>query len=294
MALPNISNNQLALINAGIGGLGGWFAGQADDRRNAQTGITNLASLLAQLQAQENSDRIQATQLDPLAQQRYRAQFAERGEVMRNQTPVEHSFDPATGFASMKGGRRMPEGGWSDQTLAFSSRESMANAEAEFYGAAGMPYDFAGKGYGASGKDAQALLAQRLANFVSPADAFTQGLNNPALQQMVGYQPQGKKTPWWKKALGAVSAAAPIATSFIPGVGPMLSMAIGAGSGALSSGLRGGNPMSGAMFGAGSAALGNYLARPSAAQPITNGIPTQNTNVGGMFGPRRMVGTRGW
>ena len=312
MGLPDISNNQLALLNAGIGGLEGWFGGQADDRRDSQNQLGSLAAMMAQLQARENQYKLAASQMDPLAQQRARAEFAQAGDVRRNQTPVSHSFDPATGFASLSGGARMPEGGWSDDTLGFFDPASRANAEAEFYGAAGMPYDLAGAGYGdaagpqaGGGQGASSLLSQRLAERISPQDAFTNALNNPSNRQQFGAssQQQGGGKPWWQKALGAVGAVAPIAASFIPGVGPLASMGIGAGIGALTGALSGGRSgaVRGAAQGGGSAMLGNYLSDRGAlnhntpqmpqrhANPRINALmnhPGAGINANGLFAPR--------
>lgn len=80
---------------------------------------------------------------------------------------------------------------------------------------------------------------------------------------------QSKKTPWWRKAIGA---ALPVAAAFIPGVGPAASIALQAAAGA-AGGAIGGGGVKGAVLGglmggvgAGTGGLGSAAGRQAMAQ----------------------------
>lgn len=250
----NPTDNQLALMNMGLGVGSGLLQGAAQGNMNKDNQRTSLMQLIAQLQQRENENRLSATQMDPLSQQRSRAQFSAEGDVMRNAKPVSMSFDPNTGWGDLSGGMAIPAGGFSDATKGFYAPGAAANAEAQFYGAAGMPYDLAGAGYGNAAEGPSALLAQTLANRPDPL----QGLQG-RLNEVDGLNADGSKksSGWAKFAKIAGIAGAGLATAMtMGGASPLLAGAIGMGSGALSGAANGG--VRGALTGAGMAAIPTF------------------------------------
>jgi hypothetical protein len=273
----NPSTNQLMLAQMGLGFGSGLMQGNAQKNMNRDNQLTGLAQLIAQIQQAENQNRLSATQMDPLLQQRSRANFAAEGDVMKAARPVEMQFSGETGMGSLSGGMAIPQGGFSDHTKGFYAPEAAASAEAEFYGAAGMPYDLASKGYGDSARNASMLLAQRLADRPNPAATLQSRydtLNNSG----------GGGGSWWKTALGI---GAPLAMNFLlPGSGFLASglgkALVGAGTGALTGGLTGGTK--GALTGAGQGAMSSILANQLAriggpkAPPVNTAPPPMPTD----------------
>jgi hypothetical protein len=237
----------IANIAAGLGG--GILQGIGQKNLNKDNQLTNLSTILAQLQQNQNQQKINATQLDPLAQQKSRANFAMGAEAASNATRPSYSFDPASGMVNYSGGNQMPANGWSPATKAMLSPTSAANSEAEFYGTAGMPYDLTNAGYGPSANNAMGTLASNLANYQDPTKPISDRMNTINSQKSSGGS-------WWKSLLGI---AAPLAMNFIlPGSG-LLATGLKAGAGAAVGALTGG--AKGAVAGAGTSLLASQLAK---------------------------------
>jgi hypothetical protein len=97
----------------------------------------------------------------------------------------------------------------------------------------------------------------------------------PANYNGYGYQEPPKKTGFWKKLGIGLLKAAPIATAFIPGVGPGLSAAIAGGTSALSKKLEGGTWGQAALAGGIGAGMGYGLGK------LRQGFGAKAAGVGG-------------
>lgn len=109
-------------------------------------------------------------------------------------------------------------------------------------------------------RDAYAMAQQLSAQGGKKADWYLERSDpNGNWTRIADDDPKGSDLGTFGKVLGA---ALPIATAFIPGLGPLASIAVQAASGAAGSALAGGDPLKGAVIGgltAGGGALGNSL-----------------------------------
>ena len=264
-------DNKMLLAQMGLGLGAGLLNSRNQQRQNREDKSTSLAKMIAEFQQRENENSTASTQLDPLAHQRSRAGFSEYGDVISAAKPVEMNFDPTTGFGSLKGGMAIPEGGFSSQTKGFYSPEAMANAEAEFYGAAGTPYDLS-RQYGSAANGASELLAQRLASRQDPTAILREQL---AQQQPSAQQAQQKKGGGFWRTLGKIGAiAAPIVAAPFTG-GASLAL-IGAAAGAANAKLNGAG-WKGTLAGAGMGAIpgmggGGDVAKRAVGQSVGSAL----------------------
>jgi hypothetical protein len=118
---------------------------------------------------------------------------------------------------------------------------------------------------------ARQQMMSRLSDDVLAQDQLRRRtVEDQALGMAVGGQKEKKKSGFWGKLGKGLLKIAPIAASFIPGVGPALGMAIAAGSGA-ASGAMGGGGVKGALLGGAMGAAGSRL--PGALGKVAGGAP---------------------
>lgn len=286
------SEAQAAIIQGGLGIGGNILSGIAQGKQNDRNQAFDLASVLANLQQRQNemalldqqfreklaADKsrtaVDASQFDPLAQQKSRANFGIDRELYANARPVETSFDPASGMGKISGGFTIPQGGFSPTAMQMFSPESAANAEAQFHNSVtnatgAPPPNLGGMGYGGASANADTSMSQNLANQVATRSSLptmpdpmadlramqqTQGAKagtkyNPA----TGMYEEEKKKGGFLRTLGKIaSVAAPIIAAPFTG-GATLAL-IGAGAGAAGGALSGGG-VKGALMGAGLGAI---------------------------------------
>ena len=155
------------LIQGGLGLLGGVIsgAGQGAMTEAQLKAAKELALRQEQLQREQLAQQgaatgLQASQQDPLAQQRSRQQQALmaailpglRNAAVSSNIPGMNQFMP-----QVSGGLRIPEGGFDPSTLSFFSPESRAASEGQYWRQAAPftpPPDLSKVGYGAAGQGA--------------------------------------------------------------------------------------------------------------------------------------------
>jgi hypothetical protein len=276
--LPDLSDGQAALLQTimmgGAGLLQGAGQGKENDKDRALTREQMAQQMqrdmlqqqfqgqLAQQQDQFGRDQqaVNASQLDPLAQQRARAAMAFEGDRMNQWTPTQANFDPASGMGSFSGGPMNMRP--SEFTKGFYTPEAMANAEYQDFrmplahlnpnvatpdlSNVGLPKT---KAFNAVELARKGVFDQRESERRLEKDRMARMWEQVNAQATAAPQQQEKEegTPWWKKALKVAAGVAPLVAAPFTG-GASLAM-IGAGSGALG-GILGGGGVKGALTGA--------------------------------------------
>jgi hypothetical protein len=289
------------------------FTAQQNTQNQQFQGQQNSQQLLAQmLTNQYNSGQsdllsrdklgMDATQLDPLAQQKARGAFALQGDKVSGWTPTTANFDYDSGMGGFQGGYNSLKP--SAFTKSLYTPEAMMNAEMNDFQTPlqrinpGAPVANA---YGAMGADKAASVGSYgadLAKSRATADdnytSFAQQLSDRLAQQEQQSQAHGpapagyeydKKTGELKKKGhgilgkigGVLKMAAPIAAMAIPGLGPVAAMALAGGGTAAGSMMQGqgiGSSLAqGGMSAFGTKALGaGKVKKPT----VGTGIPGNN------------------
>lgn len=140
-------NPYAGAIKIGADAVGGFFTGKsnaaqaaanlAEQKRQADMQNAQAAATLAlQTQAQKNA----ASQLDPLAQQKKRAQFAMLASLLPQFSNFTASAPGGMGkyVPQLSGGFQLPSGGFSADMMKYFSPESAANAETDFRSQTGL------------------------------------------------------------------------------------------------------------------------------------------------------------
>lgn len=169
----------------------------------------------------------------------------------------------------------------------FFSDQAMMSGELPFWQSIGQQTggkvgpDFAGSGYAGAGATSSPqgsinAFNQGIQQTQSATDAAGQARlaqTQAAIQQALGGNQAGatgspakKKPGFWGKVGRVASQVAPIAAAFIPGVGPIASLAIGGAAGAAGGALDGGG-LKGALMGAGTGAASGYLGAKAFGNP---------------------------
>jgi hypothetical protein len=125
-----------ALISGGTQLLGGLLGGIGQGKTSAEDRRAAEEAQKRQLALQRDQTGLQSTQMDPLAQQKSRQQQAilaalmpeMRNASVSSNVPGMNQFIP-----QISGGLRLPEGGFSPDTLKFFSEPARASAEAGFF-----------------------------------------------------------------------------------------------------------------------------------------------------------------
>lgn len=237
-----------ALISGGIGLLGGIMQGagqgkltEAQLAQARELALRDEALRREQLQQQQGQLGLQATQQDPLAMQRSRQQQALMAAILPELRNVSISSNiPGMNrfIPQISGGLRLPEGGFSKETLGYFSPDSRAAAEGQYWRQAAPfvpPPDLSKVGYGQAGmgmtQPAQAAYDQTQADAKKRNEALMAALNAQATGQTSS---QGQKKSTGSKVAGAASGALTGAK-----LGSMIAPGIGTGIGALAGGLWG-------------------------------------------------------
>lgn len=146
---------------------------QDQKSRDAAAAIGQARAEELQRQQDQAKTGLQATQLDPLAQQRARQRAAVMAALVggaRNYD-VKPPSDIASSMPELSGGIRLPEGGFGPDVMSFFSPSARAGAEADFASARARVaptsggVDLSQVGYGAAGAagtaNAQAVGSQQ-------------------------------------------------------------------------------------------------------------------------------------
>ena len=171
----------------------------------------------------------------------------------------------------ISGGMRIPEGGLDVRAL---SDPALAETARTFYGALGQANPYADLpnlgtlGLGDVGAAASANVAQRQGDFRTTDQARQQAI----LAQLDPQSQQNKGGGFWNGFGKVLKVAAPIAASFIPGVGPILGAAIAAGGSAGGDLLSGGDWKSALISGALSAGSGYGVGKVIPKIPTSRGV----------------------
>src|SRR3990167_1910620 len=140
-----------------------------------------------QLDQQRQQTGLQATQLDPLTQQRSRANFAMTRALMGNARNVEVQAPPGmSGFQPrITGGMRIPEGGFGPDVMNYLSEDAQLAADANFGQNAApfmRPPNYAAVGYGSLAAPSAASSAPQPGTSEAVESVFgagAGGLGNP-------------------------------------------------------------------------------------------------------------------
>ncbi|HYE77688.1 MAG TPA: hypothetical protein VEI97_06860 [bacterium] len=114
---------------------GGLLSGMGQQKMSREQIAAQERMQQRQLEAQRAFQGLNATQMDPLAQQRSRQQMALMAAILPELRNVQVSSNiPGMNqfIPQISGGLRIPEGGFSPETLAFSSPQARAAAEQNF------------------------------------------------------------------------------------------------------------------------------------------------------------------
>lgn len=142
---------------------------ETSQRNTAASAIGEAATAGIERQTEQAKTGLQATQMDPLAQQKSRQRNAVMAALMggaRNYA-VKPPSDIASSMPEISGGIRLPEGGFGPDVMNFFSPGARANAEGQFWGAAGQASpgtatpNLNATGYGPAG-DAPTRTAQAM------------------------------------------------------------------------------------------------------------------------------------
>lgn len=276
-------------MNLGGGILSGMGQGQQSEAQLAyQRERDQVEAMLAMMRERGNAAEFEATDDrlrnqaagtligDPLSHQASRQNMALRRALL---------FDgPDGGPQYVRPGPSSTIGGYMSQNLPrydsakpFFTNEAMANAERPFWESIGgltngqVGPNLGAVGYGAAAGSTQGGIdASNAARQTASANAQTARSQDLANTQTAVMSALGgganrsarsakKPVSGWRRFLGA---ALPIAAGFIPGVGPLASMALSAGAGAAGGLISGGGArgaLTGAAFGAGTGALNGAL-----------------------------------
>lgn len=138
-------------------------------RETGASAIADAATAGINRQVDQAKTGLQATQMDPLAQQRARQRNAVMSALIggaRNYS-VKPPDDIASSMPEISGGIRLPEGGFGPDVMNFFSPSARAGAEGQFWGAAGRAApgtatpNLNAVGYGTAG-DAPTRTAQAM------------------------------------------------------------------------------------------------------------------------------------
>lgn len=255
------------------------FTAQQNTQNQQFQGQQNSQQLLAQMMTNQyqgqmadnlNRDRtgMDATQLNPLAQQQGRANFALQGDKVNQWSPTKANFDSESGMGSFSGGYNDMKP--SAFTKSFYTPDAMARAEMQDFQNPlqrvnpGSPVSNA---YGAAGqgmadgvaKYGQGIADQRTAQqgaYASYAKQMSDHLAQQELEQKqaaekaaADAQAKSHHSSIWGKIGGALKMAAPIAAAFIPGIGPLAAMALAGGGAAAGTAMQGGGVAQSLMAG---------------------------------------------
>ena len=275
---------------AGVAGAGlSAYGASKDNATNAKQSAAQFAARMAlESQNSQQSNRLGSAQAaaaaSPLgANENFAAKQALMRSILpglRNQRSTPSDPGVASAMGTRTGGLRLPEGGLPASALAHYSPEATAGAIAQRqnhitnidpnapgvnFQRMGFDPSVAGGVQGeTNGYQSEALRRKQA------LDAETANQLKMALEQNYAAaqgDPEQKKSGGFLSKLGGVlKFAAPIAASFIPGVGPIAAAAIGglgSGAGAAMQGGGVGGALKAGAVGAGAGAAGNAaLQRP--------------------------------
>lgn len=124
----------IALIGGGMSALGGLFGGISQGKSNAASLAENKRQFDASNALNQQQLTNQSTQLDPLAQQKKRAQFALLASLLPgfSNFSVQAPSGMSQFVPQMSGGLQLPSGGIDPSVLKYFSPDSAAAAETDF------------------------------------------------------------------------------------------------------------------------------------------------------------------
>lgn len=295
-----ISDGQGAFANGALQLVGGLLAGagqgkmsdkdrqfqQQRDQNQAQSDFFNNQQAL---DFNRSNAALGASQMDPLAQQKARANFALQGDMMNQWKPTTAAFNPSTGMGSFSGG--MGSMTPSSFTKGLFAPDAMANAEYNDFrmplahvapsvptpdlSQVGLPnspsynaVELARKGVFDQQEQERRLEKDRIARMWGEQEAAQQG---------------GGSSLWKKLAKIGLIAGGGIATAMTGGAAsPLLLGAIGAGTGAASGALDGGwkGALAGGALGGLTGGFGGGAAADGVKQGLGQAVKSTLTNPG--------------
>jgi hypothetical protein len=254
--LPSITDGQGAALSGAMQLVGGLLngAGQGkmsdkdrkfQQQRDQQQSQENFFNNQQALDFNRSTGALNASQMDPLAQQKSRANFALQGDMMNQWKPTTASFDPNTGLGSFGGGMGAMRP--SSFTQGLFTPEAMANAE---YNDFRMPLahvapqiptpDLSQVGLPSTPSYNAVELARK---GVFDRQEEERRLEKDRIARMWQQQQSGGGEDgggFWSKVGGALKFAAPIAAMAIPGLQPLGAALIAGGGAAAGTALQGG------------------------------------------------------
>lgn len=258
-------------------GISAYGQAKQDDKNRVVSQGNNAATLMERLLADERARRLDAAagaaDASPLgANENFAARQAIIQQILggaRNFSVTPSDPDVAAAMPTMSGGLRLPEGGFSAESLRPFGAEATAGAIAHRqklisnidptaptadFSTIGYDDDLASRFGNETADYAGARLASTTANDDKQRALIMQALD----RDLTGVaQGEAKKTPMWKKIAKIAAIAAPIVAA--PFTGGASLLAIGALSGAANGYLNGGG-VKGTLLGAGMGAAGGAAA----------------------------------